>query len=74
VRRGAVVAPDLDGGHRAGHEHGADVPDGIRVPDAVVPRGKLVLLGDNAGASLDSRMVGYFSAALLLGRVARRLH
>jgi signal peptidase I len=53
---------------------GEPVPDGIPVPDAVVPEGRLVLLGDNAEASFDSRTVGYFPADLLLGGVVRRVH
>ncbi|MEC4016330.1 S26 family signal peptidase [Streptomyces sp. H27-D2] len=41
-----------------------------------VPPGSLVLLGDNAHASLDSRQVGYFPAARILGVVllARAVH
>lgn len=53
---------------------GEPVPHGIPVPDAVVPDGKLVLLGDNAEASFDSRVAGYFSADRLLGGVVRRMH
>jgi len=52
---------------------GEPVPDGVPVPDALVPEGKLVLIGDNARASFDSRMVGYFSAEQLLGAVVRRM-
>lgn len=52
---------------------GEPVPDGIPVSDAVVPEGKLVLLGDNAAASFDSRAVGYFPAEFLLGGVVRRI-
>jgi signal peptidase I len=58
---------------RVGAVAGEPVPHGIPVPDAVVPAGKLVLLGDNAAASVDSRTVGYFSAELLLGGVVRRM-
>jgi signal peptidase I len=58
---------------RVGAVAGEPVPDGIPVVDAVVPAGKLVLLGDNAEASFDSRMIGYFSADLVLGGVARRM-
>jgi signal peptidase I len=58
---------------RVGAVAGEPVPDGIPVTDAVVPAGKLVLLGDNADASFDSRTVGYFSADLLLGAVVRRM-
>ena len=59
---------------RVGAMAGEPVPEGIPVPDTVVPEGKLVLLGDNAGASFDSRTAGYFSAELLLGGVVRRMH
>jgi signal peptidase I len=52
---------------------GEPVPDGIPVPDAVVPEGKLVLLGDNADSSYDSRVAGYFPTERLLGGVVRRM-
>jgi signal peptidase I len=58
---------------RVGAVAGEPVPEGIPVPDAVVPEGKLVLLGDNAEISFDSRIVGYFPAELLLGGVVRRM-
>jgi signal peptidase I len=58
---------------RVGAVAGEPVPDGIPVPDAVVPEGKLVLLGDNPGASYDSRKAGYFPADRLLGGVLRRM-
>ena len=38
-----------------------------------VPAGSLVVLGDNAGASFDSRQAGYFGAEALVGVVVRRL-
>jgi signal peptidase I len=38
-----------------------------------VPAGSLVVLGDNAGASFDSRQAGYFGADALVGVVVRRL-
>lgn len=38
-----------------------------------VPPGKLVLLGDNAANSYDSRYIGYFPADRLLGVVLRPL-
>ncbi|GAA2707906.1 S26 family signal peptidase [Micromonospora olivasterospora] len=38
-----------------------------------VPPGRLVLLGDNAPASLDSRQLGYFPLDRTLGTVRRRL-
>jgi signal peptidase I len=52
---------------------GEPVPDVISIPDTVVPEGRLVLLGDNAAASFDSRMVGYFPIGLVLGGVVRRM-
>jgi signal peptidase I len=52
---------------------GDPVPDGIPVADAVVPEGRLVLLGDNGSASFDSRVAGYFPAELLFGVVVRRM-
>jgi signal peptidase I len=67
----------LDGGQfvikRVAAVAGEPVPHGIPVPDAVVPESKLVLLGDNAAASFDSRAAGYFSADLLYGGVVRRM-
>ncbi len=51
---------------------GDPVPAGVPVPDAVVPAGCFVALGDNAGASHDSRVVGYFPAASLCGVAPRR--
>ncbi|MFJ6195511.1 S26 family signal peptidase [Micromonospora sp. NPDC092111] len=38
-----------------------------------VPPGRLVLLGDNTSASLDSRQLGYFPLDRTLGTVRRRL-
>ncbi|GIH02771.1 S26 family signal peptidase [Rhizocola hellebori] len=38
-----------------------------------VPPGSLVLLGDNAANSYDSRYIGYFPADRLLGVVRRRM-
>ncbi|MFJ4585169.1 S26 family signal peptidase [Streptomyces echinatus] len=49
----------------------ADVPALARVADAVVPSDRLVLLGDNALASYDSRQHGYFRAQDVLGVVVR---
>ncbi|MFE0191448.1 S26 family signal peptidase [Streptomyces sp. NPDC058989] len=43
------------------------------VPERYVPRGQLVLLGDNPAASFDSRHRGYFPAACVVGTVWRSL-
>ena len=40
--------------------------------EAVVPVGKLVILGDNNAASHDSRTAGYFDASTLLGVAVRQ--
>lgn len=47
------------------------VPARHAAPDFVVPRGRLVVIGDNASASSDSRQLGYFHIEQVLG-VARR--
>ncbi|WP_327350914.1 S26 family signal peptidase [Streptomyces sp. NBC_01304] len=49
----------------------ATVPALASVPEAQVPDGRLVLLGDNPEASLDSRQTGYFPAVRVLGTVVR---
>lgn len=49
----------------------AEVPR--RAGETEVPRGTFVLLGDNAGHSVDSRHFGYVPAAGLLGKVVRVL-
>lgn len=43
------------------------------VPETEVPPGKLLLLGDNAENSTDSRQTGYFDERRLVGRVVRRI-
>ena len=43
------------------------------VPDTVVPRGSLVVLGDNPAASWDSREYGFVHPADLVGVVVRPL-
>lgn len=48
------------------------VPALADAPSPVVPPGMLVLLGDNEAESYDSRQVGYFPAARILGTVAPR--
>jgi signal peptidase I len=55
---------------------GDPVPPGARgvlLPGEVVPAGRLVVLGDNAGESFDSRHCGYVPVEHLLGIVRRRL-
>lgn len=47
----------------------AAVPALSTVPEQRVPAGRLVLLGDNPRASLDSRHYGYFPAERVLGTV-----
>jgi signal peptidase I len=52
----------------------AATPDAATTgPVTVVPGRALVLLGDNAAASYDSRQVGLFPAERLLGVVVRKL-
>ncbi|WP_229402979.1 S26 family signal peptidase [Micromonospora okii] len=42
------------------------------VAGTAVPPGRLVLLGDNAAVSIDSRQHGYYNEEFLLGIVVRR--
>ncbi|MFE9654493.1 S26 family signal peptidase [Micromonospora sp. NPDC006431] len=42
-------------------------------PGIRVPYGRVVVLGDNPGRSLDSRLSGYVTTDRLLGVVLRRL-
>ncbi|WP_328853329.1 S26 family signal peptidase [Micromonospora globbae] len=49
-----------------------EVPALASVPEQTVPAGRLVALGDNPEGS-DSRQLGYFHAANLLGVVTLRL-
>jgi signal peptidase I len=78
-----AVLPDA-AGHRGGDgwvikrvaaADGDAVPDSVRLAvggAAVVPPGKLVVLGDNAYSG-DSRMWGFYSASHVLGTVVARL-
>ncbi|WP_163509048.1 S26 family signal peptidase [Fodinicola acaciae] len=54
---------------------GDPVPANLRarLAGTVVPAGKLVVLGDNAAVSNDSRTLGYFAAEEVLGTVLRRI-
>ncbi|PWK48420.1 S26 family signal peptidase [Actinoplanes xinjiangensis] len=83
VRRGAVVVVAAPPGaaptdppfmvKRAAALPGDPVPAGIPVPDAAVPPGRLVVLGDNADRSADSRTMGYLLAADVVGVIIRRI-
>jgi signal peptidase I len=50
---------------------GDPVPAGIAVPDARVPAGQLILLGDNPAESADSRQYGYAPEDEVIGVVLR---
>lgn len=52
---------------------GDPVPASIAVPDARVPAGQLVLLGDNPAESADSRQYGYVLENEVIGVVLRHL-
>ncbi|CAM3120366.1 S26 family signal peptidase [Stackebrandtia soli] len=52
---------------------GDPVPAGIPVPDRTVPAGRLVILGDNADASYDSRAAGFYAVDNLVGVVLRSM-
>lgn len=85
-----VMAVEWAGGTRAGQLGecrvkrvaalpGDAVPeDVVRIlglePGATVPAGGLVLLGDNAGESFDSRQGGFFRADRLVGVVLREVN
>ncbi|MGC4895251.1 S26 family signal peptidase [Micromonospora sp. DT31] len=70
---GDPVPPDLpaSGGWQVGRLSGSAAGEGV--PAATVPPGRLVLLGDNRAASHDSRQVGYFAHADVLGVVKRKV-
>ncbi|GAA2588828.1 S26 family signal peptidase [Dactylosporangium fulvum] len=79
VRRGAVVLLRSPGAGLAGDPPfmlkravalpGDPVPAGIPVAEAVVPSGRLVVLGDNAEHSADSRSHGFQPADAVAGVV-----
>jgi signal peptidase I len=52
---------------------GAMVAAAAHLAGPSVPAGKLVVLGDNAARSCDSREIGYIPAERLLGVMLRRL-
>ncbi len=82
VRRGAVVVLTAPAEtlatdppllvKRAVAVPGDPVPSGIPVPERTVPAGRLVVLGDNAGRSADSRVVGFIPATEVVGVVLRQ--
>ncbi|MBL1093452.1 MULTISPECIES: S26 family signal peptidase [Streptomyces] len=49
------------------------LPSLAQVPEERVPPGQVVLLGDNAEVSLDSRQMGYVPLGRVLGTVVRVL-
>lgn len=51
---------------------GDPVPGGIPVPDRMVPAGRLVVLGDNADRSADSRGRGFIPATDVVGVLLRQ--
>ena len=51
---------------------GDPVPPGMPVPDRLVPPGHLLVVGDNAVASADSRRAGYYATTCVVGAVVRR--
>jgi signal peptidase I len=74
ARRGSVVVLRGPGGlrvKRVAAAAGDPVPAGMPVPDAVVPPGRLLVLGDNPDRSADSRTGGYLAAADLVGVAVR---
>ncbi|MGQ4267103.1 S26 family signal peptidase [Nocardiopsis changdeensis] len=84
VPRGAGPWPaDADPGHRWMVKRVAALPGdptpavcaraaGV-APGAPVPPGRMVVLGDNAALSADSRVWGYVPARRLLGVIRRRM-
>ena len=52
---------------------GDPVPADVGLLEAVVPAGRLVVLGDNRARSHDSRGFGYADAGSVLGVVVRKL-
>lgn len=52
---------------------GDPVPAAVGLPEPMVPAGRLVVLGDNAERSHDSRGFGYADADQVLGVLVRRV-
>lgn len=51
---------------------GDPVPDWLAADHPVVPAGRVVVVGDNAGHSEDSRQLGYIDLASVAGAVPHR--
>ena len=51
----------------------ATAASGVRVPGGLVPDARLLVLGDNAACSFDSRHFGYLTGDGVLGVVVRRV-
>jgi signal peptidase I len=51
----------------------ACLPETTGPVEGCVPKGRFVVLGDNAVVSYDSRQMGYFTGDRLLGIVVRRM-
>ncbi len=77
VRAGQVVVLDTEFRlivKRVAAVPGDRVPPGVaRGADERVPAGRLVLLGDNPSASIDSRAQGYYDGTHLIGVAVRPL-
>jgi signal peptidase I len=52
---------------------GDAVPAGMPVPERLVPPSRMLVIGDNAAGSADSRRVGYYATSSVVGAVLRRL-
>lgn len=80
LRRGQVVVFEEPGRtgewmiKRVAAVAGDSVPSELADrPEAAVPAGRIVVLGDNPNGSLDSRKIGYVPGDRVLGIVIRRL-
>ncbi|MEV7230788.1 signal peptidase I [Polymorphospora sp. NPDC051019] len=77
IRAGQIVVFDADPGliiKRVAAVPGDRVPPGLPLDvEERVPPGRLLLLGDNCGRSIDSRQHGYYDGACLVGVAVRSL-